>query len=97
MLNRKDIINLIHEDLELTKKDIEAVVLKFEEKIKESLANGLHVKLHGFGNFEIRDRAARSGRNPQTGEPIEISASQAPAFKPSSALKEVVKTADTQQ
>jgi DNA-binding protein HU-beta len=97
MLNRKDIINLIHEDLELTKKDIEAVVLKFEEKIKETLANGLHVNLHGFGKLELRERAARQGRNPQTGEPIDLPSSISVGFKPSSVLKEAVKTTEIQQ
>lgn len=90
MLNRKDIVEQIHTDLGLAKKDVEAVVKKFEEKIASALSNGLHVKLQGFGNFELRDRAAKTGRNPQTGEPLEIPASTAPAFKPGKALKDAV-------
>ena len=57
----------------------------------DALANGEKVQLIGFGNFEVRERAARKGRNPQTGEEIEIPASKVPAFKPGKALKDAVK------
>lgn len=57
----------------------------------DSLKNGEKVQLIGFGNFEVRERSARKGRNPQTGEEIEIPASKVPAFKPGKALKDVVK------
>jgi len=59
--------------------------------IEEALKNGEKVQLIGFGNFEVRDRAARKGRNPQTGEEIQIAASKVPAFKPGKALKDAVK------
>jgi DNA-binding protein HU-beta len=97
MKNRKELINDIHAELELTKKDIEAVVHKYEEKIAEALSNGIHVNLHGFGKLELRERAARTGRNPQTGEPIEIPPTVTVGFKPSSVLKDAVKSADTEQ
>ena len=60
-------------------------------EIQEFLAKDEKVQLIGFGNFEVRERAARKGRNPQTGEEIEIAASKIPAFKPGKALKDAVK------
>ncbi|KXF72857.1 hypothetical protein AQ487_10485, partial [Enterococcus faecalis] len=59
--------------------------------IQETLAKGEKVQLIGFGNFEVRERAARKGRNPQTGQEIQIAASKVPAFKPGKALKDAVK------
>ena len=61
------------------------------DSILEALKQGDKVQLIGFGNFEVRERAARKGRNPQTGEEIEIAASKVPAFKPGKALKDAVK------
>ena len=61
------------------------------ESIQKSLSDGEKVQLIGFGNFEVRDRAARKGRNPQSGEEIEIPASKVPAFKAGKALKDAVK------
>ena len=58
---------------------------------KNALVDGEKVQLIGFGNFEVRERAARKGRNPQTGEEIEIPASKVPAFKPGKSLKDAVK------
>jgi len=58
--------------------------------ISKALAEGDKVAIPGFGTFEVRDRSARTGRNPQTGEAIEIAASKAPAFKPAAALKQAV-------
>jgi DNA-binding protein HU-beta len=58
--------------------------------ISEALKNGEKVTLIGFGNFEVRERAARTGRNPQTGEEIQIEASKVPAFKPGKQLKELI-------
>ena len=75
----------------MTKKDATASVDAVFASIEEALKNGEKVQLIGFGNFEVRDRAARKGRNPQTGAEIEIPASKVPAFKPGKALKEAVK------
>ena len=76
---------------DLTQKDRTAAVDAVFSTIQDALAEGEKVQLIGFGNFEVRERAARKGRNPQTGEEIEIPASKVPAFKPGKALKDAVK------
>ena len=73
-----------------TKKDAEATLNAFIEVVTESLAKGEKVQLVGFGSFEVRKRAARKGRNPQTKETIQIPASKAPRFKAGKALKDAV-------
>jgi DNA-binding protein HU-beta len=90
-MNKKELIKAVVEATGLSKKDVTVAVDTVFEKITETLVNGDKVKLHGFGNFEVRERAARKGRNPQTGEEIEIPASKVPAFKPAKALKNAVK------
>jgi DNA-binding protein HU-beta len=90
-MNKKELIKSVVETTGLSKKDVTTVVDTVFDKITEALVNGDKVKLHGFGNFEVRERAARKGRNPQTGEEIEIPASKTPAFKPAQALKDAVK------
>ncbi|MDC3417561.1 HU family DNA-binding protein [Aquibacillus salsiterrae] len=90
-MNKTDLVNQVAEASDLSKKDAGKVVDAVFETISESLSNGDGVQLIGFGNFEVRDRAARKGRNPQTGEEIEIAASKVPAFKPGKALKDAVK------
>ena len=75
----------------MTKKDATAAVDAVFASIQDTLAKGDKVQLIGFGNFEVRTRAARKGRNPQTGEEIEIAASKIPAFKPGKALKDAIK------
>ncbi|EDL62828.1 MULTISPECIES: HU family DNA-binding protein [Bacillaceae] len=90
-MNKTELINAVAEAAELSKKDATKAVDAVFESIQDALANGDKVQLIGFGNFEVRERAARKGRNPQTGEEIEISASKVPAFKPGKALKDAVK------
>jgi DNA-binding protein HU-beta len=90
-VNKTDLINSVAEKAELTKKDATKAVDAVFESIQGTLANGDKVQLIGFGNFEVRERSARKGRNPQTGEEIEIAASKLPGFKPGKALKEAVK------
>ncbi|GGF09354.1 MULTISPECIES: HU family DNA-binding protein [Halobacillus] len=90
-MNKTDLINAVSEKAELSKKDATQAVDSVFESIMDSLKDGEKVQLIGFGNFEVRERAARKGRNPQTGEEIEISASKVPAFKPGKALKDAVK------
>lgn len=90
-MNKTDLVNKVAEISELSKKDAGKAVDSVFETITESLSNGDGVQLIGFGNFEVRERAARKGRNPQTGEEIEIAASKVPAFKAGKALKEAVK------
>jgi DNA-binding protein HU-beta len=89
-MNKTELVNTVAESTELSKKDVTKAVDAVFEAIQEALSNGDKVQLIGFGNFEVRERAARKGRNPQTGEEIEIAASKVPAFKPGKALKEAV-------
>jgi DNA-binding protein HU-beta len=74
----------------MTKKDVEKVVNAFFSTIENTLKSGDKVQLIGFGTFEVRDRQARKGRNPQTGEEISIPAARVPAFKAGKALKDAV-------
>ncbi|MBH0157468.1 MULTISPECIES: HU family DNA-binding protein [Fictibacillus] len=90
-MNKTDLINAVSEQAELSKKDASKAVDAVFEAITGTLQGGDKVQLIGFGNFEVRERAARKGRNPQTGQEIEISASKVPAFKPGKALKDAVK------
>jgi len=90
-MNKSDLIAKVAESTELSKKDVTNVVEAVFDAIAEALQNGDKVQLVGFGNFEVRERTARKGRNPQTGEEIDIPASKVPAFKPGKALKEGIK------
>ncbi|OQM45149.1 DNA-binding protein [Anoxybacillus sp. UARK-01] len=90
-MNKTELINAVAETSGLSKKDATKAVDAVFESITEALKNGDKVQLIGFGNFEVRERAARKGRNPQTGEEMEIPASKVPAFKPGKALKDAVK------
>ncbi|WP_085990981.1 HU family DNA-binding protein [Oceanobacillus senegalensis] len=92
-MNKTDLINQVAEKSELSKKDATQAVGAVLDSIMESMKNGETVQLIGFGNFEVRERSARKGRNPQTGEEIDIPASKVPAFKPGKALKDIVKDA----
>ena len=89
-MNKSDIIAAIAAKTGETKKDAEATVNAFIDVVTESLAKGEKVQLVGFGSFEVRKRAARKGRNPQTKEEIKIPASKAPVFKAGKALKDLV-------
>lgn len=91
VMNKTDLVNAVAEKSELSKKDATKAVDAVFESVMDSLKSGDKVQLIGFGNFEVRERSARKGRNPQTGEEIEIPASKVPAFKPGKALKESVK------
>ncbi|MCM3698177.1 HU family DNA-binding protein [Paenibacillus macerans] len=90
-MNKSDLISQVAESTELSKKDVTKAVDAVFEAISTALQNGDKVQLVGFGNFEVRERSARKGRNPQTGEEIEIPASKIPAFKPGKALKDGIK------
>ena len=89
-MNKSDLIAAIAAKTGETKKDAEATVNAFIDVVTESLAKGDKVQLVGFGSFEVRKRAARKGRNPQTKEEIKIPASKAPVFKAGKALKDLV-------
>ena len=89
--NKTDLINDVSERADLSKKDATNAVDAVFASLTDSLTDGDKVQLIGFGNFEVRERAARKGRNPQTGEELEIAAAKVPAFKPGKALKDAVK------
>lgn len=89
-LSKSEFVAKVSEKTELTKKDAEKAVNAFLETIQESMVAGETVSFVGFGSFEVRERAARKGRNPQTGEEIQIAASKVPAFKPGKSLKDAV-------
>lgn len=90
-MNKQDLINAIAKETGLTKKASTAALDATINAIVKALSKGEEVQLIGFGKFEVRNRAARKGRNPQTGEVIQIPATKAPAFSAGKALKEVVK------
>jgi len=89
-MNKAELIAAVAEKSELTKKDAEKAVNSIISVITEALSKGEKVQLVGFGTFEVRDRAERKGRNPQTKEEIIIPASKAPVFKAGKALKDAV-------
>lgn len=89
-MNKPELIAAVAEQAGLTKKDAEKAVAAVLDSITASLAKGDKVSLIGFGNFEVKARAAREGKNPQTGEKIKIAATKVPAFKAGKALKDAV-------
>ena len=89
-MNKADLISAVAEKGELTKKDAEKAVNAFVTVVSDALANDERVQMVGFGTFEVRERAERKGRNPQTKEEITIPASKAPVFKAGKALKDSV-------
>jgi len=91
MANKQDLIAKVAETAELSKKQAALVVNTVFETISESLSNGEKVQIIGFGSFDVRERAERKGRNPQTGAELVIPASKVPGFKAGKALKETVK------
>ena len=91
MANKQDIVAAVAKEAGLTKKDAEKAVNAFTEAVKAELKKGGKVQLIGFGTFETRKRAAREGRNPQTGKALKIAATTVPAFKAGKALKDIVK------
>ena len=91
MANKAEFVDRVAKKTQLTKKDVSATVEALFETIQEALKAGEKVQVIGFGNFEVRERAARKGRNPQTGKEIKIKASKVPAFKAGKALKDAVK------
>ncbi|MDF7638876.1 HU family DNA-binding protein [Lactobacillus sp. ESL0791] len=91
MANKAELVSEVAAKTKLTKKDVAEVIEATLGSIQDSLAKGEKIQLIGFGTFEVRQRAARKGRNPQTGAEIQIPASKVPAFKPGKALKESVK------
>lgn len=90
-MNKTELVNAVAAEAGLSKKDADKAVAAVFDSIKGALANGDKVQLIGFGTFEVRERAAKEGRNPRTGETLKIAASKVPAFKAGAALKDAVK------
>jgi len=89
-LNKAELVSAVAEKADMSKKDSEKAVKAVFEVIEESLAQSEKVQLVGFGTFEVKERAARTGRNPQTKEEIQIPAAKVPGFKAGKALKDAV-------
>ena len=89
-MNKTELVAAIAQDTQLSKKDAEAAVKAFIDVVAGELKKGEKVQLVGFGTFEVSERAAREGRNPQTGETMTIAASKAPKFKAGKALKDMI-------
>ncbi len=87
-MNKGELVDAIAKDTGLTKKDAEAALKSFTENVAKELSKGHSVQLIGFGTFDVSKRAARTGRNPQTGETIKIAASKNAKFKAGKALKD---------
>ncbi|MDY3110004.1 MAG: HU family DNA-binding protein [Lachnospiraceae bacterium] len=89
-MNKTELVAAMADQTGLTKKDVEAVLKAFTDVVSGELKKGGKVQLVGFGTFEVSERAAREGRNPQSGEPMKIAAAKAPKFKAGKALKDMV-------
>tara|TARA_B100000035_G_C20694596_1_gene419880 strand:- start:244 stop:537 length:294 start_codon:yes stop_codon:yes gene_type:complete len=89
-LTKADIAESLYEELGLNKREARELVEIYFDELKEALSNGKRVKLSGFGNFDLRDKKERPGRNPKTGESIPISARRVVTFKPGQKLKNKV-------
>ena len=89
-MNKTELIAAIAEKTELSKKDAEKALKAFTDVVEEELKKGEKIQLVGFGTFEVSETAAREGRNPQTGETMQIAASKSPKFKAGKALKDAI-------
>ena len=89
-MNKTELVAAIAEQTELSKKDAEKALKAFTDIVADELKKGEKVQLVGFGTFEVSERAAREGRNPQSGEPMTIAASKAPKFNAGKALKDMI-------
>ena len=89
-MNKTELVAALADKAEVSKKDAELVLRAFTDTVTEELAKGEKIQLVGFGTFEVSERAARTGRNPQTGKTMKIKASKAPKFKAGKALKDAV-------
>ena len=87
---KSDLINKIAKEINISKQEAEAGVNLFFQTIKEALERGEEIELRGFGSFRFRQRQARSGRNPRTGEPVKVPPKKVLYFKPSKLLKSII-------
>lgn len=90
-MNKTELTAAIAEQAGISKKDAEKALKAFTDVVADELKKGEKVQLVGFGTFEVVERKAREGRNPQTNEPMPIAASKAPKFKAGKALKDAIK------
>ena len=90
VMNKAELIAAMSEKAEISKKDAEKALKAFTDVVAEELKKGEKIQLVGFGTFEVTERAARTGRNPQSGEEMNIPASKAPKFKAGKALKDLI-------
>lgn len=95
-LTKAELAELLFEQVGLNKREAKEMVETFFDEIRQSLVRGEAVKLSGFGNFQLRDKPQRPGRNPKTGEEIPITARRVVTFHPSQKLKEMVDGVDTE-
>ncbi|HJP41919.1 MAG TPA: integration host factor subunit alpha [Gammaproteobacteria bacterium] len=91
-LTKSDIVKQLNDEIGLNKREAKELVDSFFDNIKETLSQGHEVKLSGFGNFQLKNKSSRPGRNPRTGEDVEITARRVVTFKSGQKLKESVKT-----
>ena len=89
-MNKQELISAIAESANLSKKDADAALAAFVGAVEGALKKGEKVQLVGVGSFEVRERAARTGRNPQTGAEMKIAAAKVPTFKAGKALKDLI-------
>lgn len=89
-MNKTELVSALAEKADVTKKDAEKVLSAFIDVVGDTLKKGDKIQLVGFGTFETRERAAREGKNPQTGAKIKIAACTVPAFKAGKALKDLI-------
>jgi len=89
-MNKAELVSAMAEQAGISKKDAEKALKAFTDVVADELKKGEKIQLVGFGTFEVAERAAREGRNPQTKEPMPIPASKAPKFKAGKALKDML-------
>ena len=89
-MNKTELVAAVAEQADISKKDAEKVLKAFVDVVTEEMKKGEKVQLVGFGTFEVSERAAREGRNPQTGKTMKIEACKAPKFKAGKAVKDAV-------
>lgn len=89
-MTKADLVEIVAKEADMTKKDVEQLVEIIFDSIVSTLNNGEKIELRGFGSFRVRQRNARKGRNPKTGEPVDIPAKRVAYFKPGKDLKEII-------
>ena len=89
-MTKADLVEIVAREAEMTKKDVEQLVEIIFDSITGTLNRGEKIELRGFGSFRVRERSARKGRNPKTGDPVDIPAKRVAYFKPGKDLKDII-------